>query len=202
MRFAPLAWLPILLLCTGPTVAAPEDVSEPIDLPPGKAWVHEPSGVRFPPDVGTFTRVSGYRYDDDGKNVSVGYSDAALKLILTAYVYPNGGESTLKHFERVKRDVKLIHPESTIVAEGQWTFEQGGRKLSGRRAAFVFSVPIAGRQREVISEAYLLRLGDHFVKFRATCPREKYEAAVDRVARFFQALKLPEESARAAASAK
>ena len=43
-----------------------------------------------------------------------------------------------------------------------------------------------------MSEAYLLRHGDHFIKFRVTCPKEKHEAAAERVGRFIEALKLPE----------
>lgn len=174
------------------------DGPEPLDLPAGAPYVHEPSGFRFPPDVGTFTRVSGFRYDDEGQDVSVGYSDLALKVIVTAYVYPSRGESLLKHFEKVKHDVRQIHPEVQAISEGPWTLEQGDRKFTGRRAAFAFRVTVGGQPTNVVSEAYLVRVGSNFIKIRATCPKARYEAAEDRVGRFLQSLKFPEPAAAAA----
>ena len=200
MRPAVLAALSLLLLLAGGvTRARADDAAEPIELPDGDAWVHPPSGFRFPPDVGTFTRVSAFRYDEDGQDVSVGYSDRALKVILTTYVYPNRGQSLLRHFEQVKRDVVQIHPGAEPLTEGPWELEQGNRKFNGRRAAFAFRITVGDREHDVISEAYLLRVGEHFIKFRVTCPKEKYEPAEDRVARFLQSLKLPGPTAAAAA---
>jgi hypothetical protein len=200
MRFRTSAAVAVVALAACAGLAA-VDGAEPLDLPAGQVYVHEPSGFRFPPDVGTFTRVSGFRYDDEGQDVSVGYNDLALKVIVTAYVYPSRGESLLKHFEHVKHDVRQIHPEVEALSEGPWTLEQGGRKFTGRRAGFAFRVTVGGRQQEVVSEAYLLRVGGSFIKFRATCPKARYEAAEDRVGRFLQSLKLPEPTAAASTPA-
>src|SRR5687767_2756821 len=112
-RLVPLGLALTLLL---PTAARGAD---PIPLPDAEPWVHEPSGFRFPPDVGTFTRVTAFQYDDDGRNISVGYNDFALKVILTAYVYPARREVLERHFERVKRDVREAHPEAKLLAEGK-----------------------------------------------------------------------------------
>jgi hypothetical protein len=188
--------LALLLLALATSVRAAD--SEPIDLPEGQPWTHEPSQFVFPPDVGTFTRVSAFRYDDEGRNVSVGFSDRALKVLVTAYVYPNAGQPLAAHFEQVKRDVKQVHPAAKLLGEGVWKLEQGGRKLTGRRAAFAFRVTVGGQEHDVVSEAFLLRQGDHFIKFRVTCPEERFEAASDRIGRFLQSLKIPQPVASAA----
>ena len=184
-----------LLLLT--TLARPvgANASQPIELPEGEPYLHEPSGFRFPPDVNTFARTSAYRYDETGHNVSVGYNDAALRCILTVYVYPNRGLPVAAHFDQVKRDVREVHRDAKPVAEGEWTLKQGDKTYTGRRAAFSFTVKIRGEAHDVVSEAYLLRHGGHFIKFRVTCPKEKYEPAADRVSRFLESLKLPEPAA-------
>ena len=191
MRLIAAAIVPLVLVALVAPYARAAD-SEPIELPDGEAWRHEPSGLFFPPDVGTFTRVSAFRYDDEGRNVSVGYQDAALKVILTAYVYPNAGLPLADHFEQVKRDVSQVHPQARVLGQGVWKLEQGGRMLTGRRAAFGFRVAIGGQEHDVVSEAYLLRQGEHFIKFRVTCPKQRFEAAADRVGRFLRSLKVPE----------
>ena len=199
MRPPTAATLPLLLLALAASAARAAD-SEPIELPEGEPWRHEPSGFVFPADVGTFTRSGAFRYDDAGRNVSVGYNDRGLRVILTAYVYPNQDQSLLRHFEQVKRDVREVHPDARVVSEGAWKLQQGERTLNGRRATFAFRVEIGGQKHDVVSEAFLLRLGEHFVKFRVTCPKQRHEAAADRVERFLQALKIPEPAAAAARS--
>ena len=79
-----------------------------------------------------------------------------------------------------------------------WKGRSDFNGYTGRRAAFSFNVKIRGQAHDVVSEAYLLRHGDHFIKFRVTCPKEKYEPAAERVGRFLEALKLPEPVAAGA----
>ena len=178
--------------------------SDEIELPEGEAWVHEPSGFKFPADVGTFTRLGASRFDKEGRNVSVTYGDRALKLLVTSFVYPNTPDMTLAaHFEQVKRELKSVNRNAKQLADGAWTLEQGKRKFTGRRAAFSFTVDVGrGQKQAVVSEVYLLLLGDQFVKFRVTCPEDKYEAAADRVARFVKAVEVPEALAAKAEPAK
>ena len=187
---APLALVTLSLLTPTLRAAASDD----IELPEGEAWVHEPTGFKFPADVGTFARLGGTRYDKDGRNVSVAYGERALRVLVTAFVYPNTpGMSLAQHFEQVKRELRSVNPMAKALADGQWTLQQGKKKFTGRRAAFTFKTDMRdGEKLEVVSEVYLLQLGDQFVKFRVTCPQDKYEAASERVGRFLEALKLPD----------
>ena len=196
MRLPPIPSFTLLILLAVAALAARAADSEPIELTRDVPWRHESSGFVFPQDVVTFTRVSAFRYDDTGHNVSVGYNDRALRVVLTAYVYPNPQDhSLLRHFEQVKHDVQEVHPAAQVVSEGPWKLQQGDRTLTGRRATFAFRVNIGGQEHDVVSEAYLLRLGKHFVKFRVTCPKQRHEAAADRVERFLQSLKIPDPAA-------
>jgi hypothetical protein len=193
MRPTLLALLPLLLfaLVTSPARAAG---SNDLDLPEGKPWVHEPTGFAFPPDLGTFTRLGGTRYDKQGDNISVAYGDRALRVLLTAFVYPNTPGMTLNdHFEQVKRELRKVNPKAKVLADGKWTLQQGKKTFTGRRATFTFTMEMrGGGQQEVVSEVYLLLLGDQFVKFRVTCPQDKFEAASERVGKFLTSLTLPE----------
>jgi hypothetical protein len=193
MRPARLPLLSLLALCLLATPLRGAD-SGKIELPEGEPWVHEPTGFKFPPDVGTFTRLSATRYDDEGRNVSVLYGDRALRVLVTSFVYPNTPGMTLaQHFEQVKREVRRVVPKAKLLAEGQWNLQQGERKFSGRRATFAFTVPLRGGEpQDVISEVYLLLQGDQFVKFRITCPQDKFEAASERIGKFLKSLTLPE----------
>jgi hypothetical protein len=168
--------------------------SEKIDMARDKTWVHEPTGFRFPPDLGTFTRLGGTRFDEDGRNVSVMYGDRALRLMVSAYVYPDtAGVSLANHFEQVKRELRKVNPKAEVLADGKWTLQQGGRKFSGRRAAFSSELRTRGGEvLNLVEEVYLLLQGDQFIKFRVTCPQDKYEASAERVERFLKALTLPE----------
>lgn len=188
MRLASAAAVSLLLVVFARGQPEP---FERIELPEDEPWVHEPSGFRFPPDIGTFTRVNALRYDDDGLDVSVGYNDRALKTVLTVYVYPHGDDTIEAEFDKTKGSVRQVHPKAKALADGKWELEQGRRKFAGRHAAFAFTIKAGDRQQEVVSEAYLLRVGDYFIKFRMTCPKDKHEPAADRATRFMQSLTLP-----------
>jgi hypothetical protein len=183
--------------------------SEPIPLEEDEPFVHGPSGFSFPAHLGTFTRASADKYDETGRNVSVGYLDRGQKVLVSVYVYPHGGQSLKTHFERVKGEVAQVHPRAKLTADEAWTLKQGsndegaegeegkkaGRTYAGRKATYEFALRRRGGEAggdTVVSEAYLLRHGEFFIKFRVTCPADNHPAASDRVERFLRRLTLPE----------
>ena len=178
----------LLLVVALPLLARPG----PIPLPEDEPYVHAPSGFTFPPDLNTFTRVTAFRYDDRGENVSVGYNDFALQIIFTVYVYPASKRTLDQQFEDAKKQLVEAHPDAKLLSEGPWELKQGGRTFPGRRAAYAFKTPIAGQPREVVSEAFLLQNGDRLVKYRASVPKEKHEPAADRIQKLIESLTLPD----------
>jgi hypothetical protein len=175
--------------------------AEPSNPPQAKAipldedapYVHRATGFAFPAEVSLFDRVSAHRYDDAERNVAVGYIDRGLKIILTAFVYPSQGLKLTPHFEQVKADVREVHPDAKLASEGKWTVKQGdgGEALTGLRASFTFSAEFAGKPRKLLSDAYLLRQGGYFIKFRITYPADRRDEVAERVTRFFDTLKFP-----------
>jgi hypothetical protein len=181
---------------------------EPIPLEADQPFVHEASGMTFPAHLGTFTRSSADRFDDNGRNISVGYVDRGQKILISVYVYPHGGKTLKEHFEKVKRDVAQVQPQARLASEGEWKLTQGQRdeeddeqeaardlvrEFTGRKATYHFTMRGRGGEDEaLVSEAYLLRHGGFFLKFRVTCPADNHPAAAERVERFLKRLTLPE----------
>ena len=183
--------------CYAPARAQPPEAT-PIPLEDEEPYTHAATGFEFPAEVSLFDRVGAHRYDDAERNVAVGYIDRALKIILTAYVYPNEGAKLAPHFKQIKDDVRQVHPKARLASEGKWTLKPGGNggaEVTGLRATFTFSAEFAGKQRELLSDAYLLRHGAYFIKFRITYPADRRDEVAERVSRFFGALKLPKATA-------
>ena len=195
-RLAPASAVSLLLLvasCGTPARAQPPEAI-PIPLDDEEPYTHAATGFEFPAEVSLFDRVGAHRYDDAARNVAVGYIDRGLKVILTAYVYPSEGAKLSSHFQQIKDDVRQVHPSARLRSEGKWTMKQGeeaGAPPSGLRATFTFNAEFAGKQRELLSDAYLLRHGTYFVKFRITYPADRRDEVAERVNRFFEALKFP-----------
>ena len=177
------------------TFAATSDPpqAKAIPLDEEAPYVHRATGFAFPAEVSLFDRVGAHRYDDAERNVAVGYIERGLKIILTAFVYPSQGLKLTPHFEQVKADVREVHPDAKLASEGKWTVKVGedGEELAGLRATYTFSAEFAGKQRKLLSDAYLLRQGGYFIKFRITYPADRRDEVAERVARFFDTLKFP-----------
>ena len=201
MRIANLAVAPAVLAALSvvsslllPAPPARADARKPTEIAveEGAAYEHAPSGFVFPASVGDFTRVSAWQYDDAGGNVSVGYNHPETMTVATAYVYPAGEAEAAEHIEQVKRDVLQVHPDARETSAGDWVLKQGGKTYAGLQAAYTFRGEFAGKERDLNSEAYLVKHGPNFVKFRITYPAEHAEAARGQIAKLFAGLTLPE----------
>ena len=156
--------------------------------------------------------------DEGEDDIYVTYLDRGQKILLSVYVYPHLGQPPKQHFDLVTREIPKVHPQAKRVTEEDWKLKQGEggadgkdaknaknapREFAGRRAMFQFVM----RSREdgelaVVSEAYLLRHGDFFIKFRVTFPADNQPAASDRIERFLGRLTLPESPRRKAVTRK
>jgi hypothetical protein len=163
-----------------------------LDLPADKPYTHEPSGFVFPIRVGEFDRISGYRYDETGLNISIGYNHKPSRIVMTAYVYPAGNAELKDHFDQICRDVTKAFPAAKEVSRGPWELKQGDKKYDGLKAVFSMRREFGGEVRELNSVAYLLKLGNQFIKFRVTYPADQDPEGADVIAQFQSALSLPE----------
>jgi hypothetical protein len=181
----------------------PSRPGRPTTLPVDKRkpYVHAPSGVAFPVNVGAFRRVNVYRLDEAGRDVTVGYADPTLKIAATVSVFPSRGVPAERHFPTIKRELLRLHPKATVTFDGALTLRQAGREFTGHRAAYQYIGPLGGVDQDLTTEAYLLSLAanpavagaaEHFVNIRVTYPTVDAKAARLRIEGFTEWLKLPD----------
>jgi hypothetical protein len=209
MRSAVAVLVLVLVACAGAARAVgaasttgPSRSGRPTTLPVDKRkpYVHAPSGVAFPVNVGAFRRVNVYRLDEAGRDVTVGYGDPTLKIAATVSVFPSLGVPVERHFPTIKRELLRLHPKATVLFDGAWTLRQGGREFIGYRAAYQYIGPLGGVDQDLTTEAYLLALRgkpgtagatEFFVNIRVTYPTVDAKAARLRVEGFTEWLELP-----------
>ena len=204
-RWSPFVVAGLLALATAaavpatrPTPPAPRRANpaaepRPITVEPNKPFEHAASGFVFPYNVGAFRRATAHAFDEAGANVSVGYADPSLKIVLTVYVYPHLGLGADAHFRQVKADVTRANPKAELLDEGKATATgPGGRQHDGLRARYGFVGRFAGVEQDLVSEAYLFAHGPNFVKYRLTYPAADAKAAALRVEFFLKTLAFPE----------
>ncbi len=99
-------------------------------------YVHQPSGRRFPEQVGRFRRERILQYDADGRDVSIGYNLEELTRLIaaTVYVYPLAN----RPFEMEIQDVQEAHDSSLLVFTRDVTLERGEYKLACRLARITY----------------------------------------------------------------
>ena len=185
----------LLLLTAAAAPATRPAEPRPIKVEPNKPFAHAASGFVFPYNVGAFRRATVHAFDDAGANVSVGYADPSLKIVLTAYVYPHLGLGADTHFRQVKTDVARANPKAELLEEGKATAGPDGRQYDGLRARYEFVGRFGGVDQDLISEAYLFAHGPNFVKYRLTYPAADAKAAALRVEFFLKTLAFPEPPA-------
>lgn len=178
---------------TAPTGTPPKP--REIKTEPSKPVLHAPTGFEFPRNVGAFRRSVAYAFDATGANLSVGYIDPALKIILTSYIYPPAGVPLDAHFRKSKDDLTQLNKSAKLLEEGSITLQHGKRGYEGLRARYQLRGLLGGVEQDLISELYLFTTGGHFVKFRLTYPAADAKAAATRVEFFLNALHFPEKPA-------
>jgi len=127
--------------------------SQPVGAPvlinaPGPLRL-EPSGFEFPEWYGNFQRVTAYRYDTAGLDVSIGYNDRrpGCLIIATVYVYPtprmtfvSASPDTVASIERgwldegfaqAKAEIERRHPTMHSAVIGPSETPVGSSSLQG-----------------------------------------------------------------------
>jgi hypothetical protein len=190
-----------------PSTTRPSRAARPTTVPVDKRkpYVHPPSGVVFPVNVGAFRRGNVYRLDDAGRDLTVGYADPTLKIAATVSVFPSHGAPVERHFQTIKKELLRLHPKATVTSDGAWTLRQGGREFTGHRAAYQYIGRLGGVDQDLTTEACLLAFtanptadpnpgtaAEYFINIRFTYPTVDAKAARLRVEGFTEWLKLPD----------
>jgi len=199
-RFFTFVMLLLALGWTADRAALGTELTEPAEIEANGRYVHEPSGMVFPPAVLDFKRVELFRYDKEGRDVSGGYNleRDAYTIVATVYVYPippSGNPATglvAAHFESVKQAIMTAHPDARLLQEDQVKVTQGKVTKFGLHALFRLSQATPAGQQMSRSEAYLFTHGKWFIKYRLTYPEAYAEQCARDIKAFMETLKWPE----------
>lgn len=167
-------------------------------------FVHPYSKFSFPTSLGNFRRVDIHNYDQQGKDVSVGYNSPS-PVAATVYVYPgpsdfaimpapksmSASEAVLdQHFQMCEQDVLNNHRDAKLLTQVKCKLIQGENQFEGRKAVFSMSYQFGFTSQESVSELYVfviepgvkfLLTERQFVKYRFTylaAEKPKAEAEV------------------------
>ncbi len=193
-----------ILVCLEPvqenfySVAATWEPAKTRTAPPSRTtitvegpFMHEPSGMVFPVEVGRFQRTMVESYDARGRDVGVGYRLPSLlrPTIITAYVYPippehivrpsgsrttlDPDQSLLHHFRDARRQILGMYKDARGVSEQDVSHESRGKVYAGKMLVFEHE----GRwmQSTAALRSYLYLFGPvadtWMIKYRITHPQ-------------------------------
>ena len=155
-------------------------------------YVHPPSGMKFPENVGPFQRKRIIGYDRTGHYISVRYNlvNAGREVAATIYIYPgpevgeNSKDLSQRHFDALKAHIAGNHPGARLVYEGDIQLDQEGEVLRGKKASFRFEDVFAFKVEQLTSHAYLFRRDKWFIEYRITYPQVLDDTVGEDVGKF------------------
>ena len=151
----------------------------------------------YPRVLGSFYRTDITRYDATGENASVGYNyfeeTGDTLIAFTAYVYPAANESLDDALKSATNDVKSERRGVKVLGTTPAKTQQAGQTYEGRKTTFQYEDKFGGRgeKQKLMSELYLFKKGDRFVKYRVTYPAAAAAQAQQRLAGFLSAFPWP-----------
>ena len=149
--------------------SARTDSTQPTAAP---AFVHSFSKFVFPQFVGAFRRSEVQKYDQEGRDVGVGYG-SLTPIAATVYVYPGAKDFTLlptpklanvsttlleQHFQVCKQELLRKHADAKAVTETRYTIVQGPHQFAGKKAVFTMNFKFGFSAQESVSGLHVFFL--------------------------------------------
>ncbi len=139
-------------------------------------YVHPPSRLEFPVDVGTFRRAEMNRFTDDGTDVGVGYNHEAsgASVAFTVYVSPpwekaKGQVPGFDHrFDAELDAIREHHAGAKLQSSKDVSLFWPGNFAKGRVAEFAYREVFSFREQDVVSRIYLFERDGWIVEYRVT----------------------------------
>lgn len=182
-----VAWALIggCLMLAGACLTADGQLSEPVSDRVDGEFTHSGARIAFPESINDFERGEVTRYDESGKDLSVGYNLVPPDPVAaTVYVYPgrdvlnlgsssevvDGAKKLLdrQEFEGAKDSITATTPGLTLVLEDEAFAITNPSERVGRRAIFEGKGIVDGEVTTLRTEVDLFGYGDWFVKYRFT----------------------------------
>lgn len=143
------------------TVARAEP--QPLDLPSGTGWSHEPTGIAAPPQLGDFVLGRATSFIAGGQNTGLQYDDAATGDIFSLYVY-RAGTANISMLADLTLEVMTANKAYDKLDLGQAHFSFFGDDSIGVNSGVRISLPANGRF--VSTGAVLYAIDGWVVKMR------------------------------------
>lgn len=145
--------------------------------------VHRDSGIAFPARVGSFARFQGHQYDQQGRDISVGYN-GDIPSVVTVYVFPQAGTDFESVLTEQSADVLAAYPGAQLT--DRRTVQVTPADINAECVSFTFSAMFYGKQQTLHSELVLARDGERFIKYRITYPVALADLAGEDSSKFLQ----------------
>jgi hypothetical protein len=138
------------------------------------ALVHEQSGAVFPLYLDKFQRGEVHIFNDEGSNISVGYSLIMPAAEATIYIYPTNYSEDIEitldeEFDNAESSIKIIHPSAILVLSFPITMDEN-MSTRGAFAFYYYKDVFRDKHHNLGSELVLYKKVDWFIKFRITYP--------------------------------
>jgi len=149
-------------------------------------YFHSFSGTKFKKQIGNFLNVGTRKYDDLGKDISVGYN-LNQDITITHYVYPSNGENLNAHFENYKNSILSNKAKAKLLSASNITTNN----ISGKYAKFEYFEDYFGKHQLVFSYLYIYELKGWFIMLRITTIIENSSKTVDEINNYLKLMPWP-----------
>lgn len=178
----PLAVFAATLLLAGCATApatAPAQPFRPGDAP--GELIHTDSGFAFPARIGSFARFQGHQYDENGRDISVGYTGDIPSLV-TVYVFPADDVDLESALTTQSAGVLTAYPGAKVT--GRRVVQVTPEEIPAVAVSFEFSAAFQGREQPLHSELVIAQRGDRYIKYRITYPEAIADIAGEDSSKF------------------
>ena len=149
-------------------------------------YFHSYSGMKFKKQIGNFQYVGTRKYDDLGKDISVGYN-LNQDIAITHYIYPSNGENLNAHFENYKNSLLTNKTNAKLLTASNITTND----ILGKFAKFEYYEDYFGKNQLVFSYLYIYELKGWFMMLRITSIIENNSKTVVEINNYLKIMPWP-----------
>ncbi len=204
-KYLAVICLVIFAGCDGSSEKTPNQPNQPhfTEIKTTDAYVHAPTGMQFPAEVGDFKRVKVIQYDQAADNISAEYvlDYFGFKIAeVTVYIYPvendpiSGPVSLEKHYDELRALLFNIYTDASNLEDGEIKIGQPFGPQKGLMFKFTHKPPELFKSTLCYAKLYLFKHGPWFIKYRVTNPVKEDVKVEIEFGKFIHALTWPQLS--------
>jgi hypothetical protein len=188
MRYLQIAVVFVsLLLLTGCPSSGPNGSSQNVQPAATEAYVHEPSGFEFPPNIAAIARIEVKKRDAEGRAVSVTYGFLQTAYITVAISPANdasGEDALASHLQKCAAEILGEQDKLKKVSDDPAQIMASGKERKARHAVFTYRGFFINRQEALRCDVYDVPSGNWYITYFVTYPQSERESG-ERVCKDF-----------------